>query len=544
MYSRYRSLFDTIHDFKTLMSDVVHYSRNENRESLHRLIFTIMLRNCFNSYDNLLNISENCGQLCSRMLKVQSCNSDLENDFLNYNKNGNIIDFSLNNLDDIYRSLYDRGWMGAEDKVNLIVDTQKQFFKNLLGDTTSRWRYILTRESVFDPAGKLNYMTHKDAIRKRFGNEYYYETTTNIRTYTPSQVEGRYNIHLSPIFFKGSIDNSRPFIGYRLENNVSGSDDEPTETIRAILNSTIKHPNSISNVKKSILKAQKDLVRMSLFLNRPRTTARDYYTDIYKQDNNLGLPQELINTYTSALSSKRYSDELMAEVCRYILSDNREVVVKNSSLPYTELTLNKYNPLVLLTIDRMLFVAACENYKNIACILDTGKNYLVHIPHKSNSIVNANRAYPASSYRYPMVGGYDTRTTQEDYNQWRPYFTNVHDTNYNVTIQEIHERINADPIKLFKIIMHYLKYLSSNNANDVRDLTNTQFLVNLTLEHIQHYKIEENIITLYEYNNGICCASIGEMGDIIRNPELNIDCLLYTSPRPRDRTRSRMPSSA
>ena len=27
-------------------------------------------------------------------------------------------------------------------------------------------------------------------------------------------------------------------------------------------------------------------------------------------------------------------------------------------------------------------------------------------------------------------------------------------------------------------------------------------------------------------------------------PLLNIDCLLYTSPSPRDRTRSRMPSSA
>ena len=44
-----------------------------------------------------------------------------------------------------------------------------------MGDTTSRWRYILTRESVFDPAGKLNYKTHTDEIRKRFGNEYYYE---------------------------------------------------------------------------------------------------------------------------------------------------------------------------------------------------------------------------------------------------------------------------------------------------------------------------------------------------------------------------------
>ena len=32
--------------------------------------------------------------------------------------------------------------------------------------------------------------------------------------------------------------------------------------------------------------------------------------------------------------------------------------------------------------------------------------------------------------------------------------------------------------------------------------------------------------------------------DIIRNTELSNDCLLYTSPSPRDKRQSRMPSSA
>ena len=32
--------------------------------------------------------------------------------------------------------------------------------------------------------------------------------------------------------------------------------------------------------------------------------------------------------------------------------------------------------------------------------------------------------------------------------------------------------------------------------------------------------------------------------DFVRLPTLYMDCLLYTSPSPRDRTRSRMPSSA
>ena len=44
------------------------------------------------------------------------------------------------------------------------------------------------------------------------------------------------------------------------------------------------------------------------------------------------------------------------------------------------------------------------------------------------------------------------------------------------------------------------------------------------------------------------CAGVGEVGEwqeklVKKNPGWN-DCLLYTSPSPRDRTRSRMPSSA
>ena len=36
----------------------------------------------------------------------------------------------------------------------------------------------------------------------------------------------------------------------------------------------------------------------------------------------------------------------------------------------------------------------------------------------------------------------------------------------------------------------------------------------------------------------------GEQGDIANRLAVNTTCLLYTSPSPRDRTRSRMPSSA
>ena len=39
-------------------------------------------------------------------------------------------------------------------------------------------------------------------------------------------------------------------------------------------------------------------------------------------------------------------------------------------------------------------------------------------------------------------------------------------------------------------------------------------------------------------------SEIGGIGSLSEKGLLNYDCLLYTSPSPRDRTRSRMPSSA
>ena len=46
----------------------------------------------------------------------------------------------------------------------------------------------------------------------------------------------------------------------------------------------------------------------------------------------------------------------------------------------------------------------------------------------------------------------------------------------------------------------------------------------------------------YIEKNNDACESIGKKGQFIK-PIFDI-CLLYTSPSPRDRTRSRMPSSA
>ena len=46
----------------------------------------------------------------------------------------------------------------------------------------------------------------------------------------------------------------------------------------------------------------------------------------------------------------------------------------------------------------------------------------------------------------------------------------------------------------------------------------------------------------------LCDATMGQSGAVFYNQPINLgicnNCLLYTSPSPRDRTRSRMPSSA
>ena len=53
--------------------------------------------------------------------------------------------------------------------------------------------------------------------------------------------------------------------------------------------------------------------------------------------------------------------------------------------------------------------------------------------------------------------------------------------------------------------------------------------------------LENNNLLEIEFEKNNIIKIFNELKD---NTELNFNCLLYTSPSPRDRTRSRMPSSA
>ena len=79
--------------------------------------------------------------------------------------------------------------------------------------------------------------------------------------------------------------------------------------------------------------------------------------------------------------------------------------------------------------------------------------------------------------------------------------------------------------------------------------------VTAALLHEQGYDVVGISLQLYDHGAAIskskaCCAGqdiydAGRVADRLNIPHYVLDyCLLYTSPSPRDRTRSRMPSSA
>ena len=66
------------------------------------------------------------------------------------------------------------------------------------------------------------------------------------------------------------------------------------------------------------------------------------------------------------------------------------------------------------------------------------------------------------------------------------------------------------------------------------------------LEYLEPTEIQQKVIPilLYVGANEIPHAISLKLARDINSIQLYYDCLLYTSPSPRDRTRSRMPSSA
>ena len=81
-----------------------------------------------------------------------------------------------------------------------------------------------------------------------------------------------------------------------------------------------------------------------------------------------------------------------------------------------------------------------------------------------------------------------------------------------------------------------LDQLMANHQYTRKDIKQLLARRQILVDHLPAQKLSQNI------DPGLQQIQIGER--IIQEPRHHYYCLLYTSPSPRDRTRSRMPSSA
>ena len=104
---------------------------------------------------------------------------------------------------------------------------------------------------------------------------------------------------------------------------------------------------------------------------------------------------------------------------------------------------------------------------------------------------------------------------------------------------------------------HPKHILSRINEKEIRQLTfgctpasdisihkilfnNNRTLIDIDIQHVKNLRVDLNALGSHHAVN-----SLTVLGTVLElNLNLNKACLLYTSPSPRDRTRSRMPSSA
>ena len=84
---------------------------------------------------------------------------------------------------------------------------------------------------------------------------------------------------------------------------------------------------------------------------------------------------------------------------------------------------------------------------------------------------------------------------------------------------------------------------------DIKEVINEHYIeeVIVAVETSEHNKLKQILDVLFDFSEEILIKVIPDTYDIMLGTvKMNhiYGCLLYTSPSPRDRTRSRMPSSA
>ena len=79
--------------------------------------------------------------------------------------------------------------------------------------------------------------------------------------------------------------------------------------------------------------------------------------------------------------------------------------------------------------------------------------------------------------------------------------------------------------------------------NFIENINDEKYFYSL-IENLENSKVGFYSVGLYPASLAYNCAMHGKSNNILLAPRKDRDCLLYTSPSPRDKRQSRMPSSA
>ena len=149
----------------------------------------------------------------------------------------------------------------------------------------------------------------------------------------------------------------------------------------------------------------------------------------------------------------------------------------------------------------------------------------------------------------------DSKYVIEGYTKWIiNWKRNGWKTSSGKPVQNLDLWQKIDQLRINGLIMEYVKGHSGDKQNDRVDKIATNYSKGISIE--SNLKKVESSVDFFEKNAPVEIQELFSRNELIQkfaekkyllsSPELDtlLGCLLYTSPSPRDRTRSRMPSSA
>jgi hypothetical protein len=392
--SQFHQLFDSVHDFKNkfgICYDSILFKKDKSC-SYEKLCFSFLSNFCFDLYENnekmvaflndFANLSTASGQL---PLKYNS--GQLEEIFARNAEQGKSIKVFVssqitktgdNSVEDYFANYKYKSGPEEGGLLHLLVDTQKSFFKQLETIKGHSFAYVLTRESVYDPAPKLY---NPVSYQKIFGNKYFIENDNGQnRSYI---VPGNYQIALSPITTNGSDKKARPQVTYKI-NHKTVSTDSKINT--CVLNSSSKHPNCITQVNNNVNKEITDMngngaLRFDCTDTRqlPNLNLQTFYSENLSKIKGFDIKQ--IKEICKLFSQKRLGDALQAYVVQY--SHDPQNLEISCSRQLLEMNVDKnVKNFILVTIDQMLYALALNI--GVPAIYDDGANLHCYNPSKQS----------------------------------------------------------------------------------------------------------------------------------------------------------------